>query len=62
MNFEEFLKLNEPALSEDELYEIRLESEVAVFEAEEADIKAADVWIRSLEPDEDEINRRYEML
>lgn len=60
MNFETYLKIHEPVPSEDELYEMRLESQIEFFEAEEAEIKATDLWMRSFEPDEEEINRRYE--
>lgn len=60
MDFESYIKMQEPVLTEDELYERRFESQLDLFESEEADIKAADTWIRSFEPDEDEINKRYE--
>lgn len=60
MDFETYLKMNEPELTEDELYDMRFDSQIEFFEAEEAEIKATDAWMRSFEPDEDEINRRYE--
>lgn len=60
MNFEEFLKINEPELSEDELYDMYFESQIRDFEDEQAEIKAIDVWIRSFEPSEDDINEKFE--
>lgn len=60
MDFESYIKMQEPVLTEDELYERRFESQLDLFESEEADIKTADTWIRSFELDEDEINKRYE--
>ena len=60
MDFETFLQMQEPAPTEDEWHEMAFESQIDFFEAEEADMKAADSWMCSFELNEEEINRRYE--